>query len=579
MNSQSLTPLDAGSAQRTPAPEAGFLAFLDSVHAEDLGGHWLASCPTCGGDDCVTIYTLDDERQRRPIVRALCSTVDCSPFPDVDLGHIHAGDFFQVDFAGLELFNDVGRSTALLAVLRDEGYQVRWVEPSDTYYLWDGKRWHGEATEIIRRLAHLLGERIAEQGEELNRAKATTTDTARRKEYEAMAATLAAANNAVNSARNLDTAVKELRRLPGVAVGDGVFDGRDDLLGVANGVVDLRTGKLLENQPHLMVTQHIRTAYDPCAFAPRWTKLIAEALPTAEDGKWLQRWLGYSITGCVEEEKMALFYGDGRNGKGCITETMRSVFDAVAVEESFGTFMENRRGNRDANALAMLRHARAVMASEGEDNQVLAAASIKELTGGNEINAKVLFKDVFHYKPKYKLTLSTNHRPQVRDNSSALWARMMVLPFPNSFVGREDFDLKRRLREDEAEGVLAWVVRGSVDWFANKLGTTETITAETAAYRATTDTLGGFLKECTDITDDAPEVQYKRVYGRYRGWCVANKEDHPIRTRTFSQMLDNRPGVSVVPDVRGVKQVRGLLLLNDAAEYDFLDPISSGNRS
>lgn len=216
------------------------------------------------------------------------------------------------------------------------------------------------------------------------------------------------------------------------------FDANLWLLNCANGVLDLRSGELKPHDPELKLSKLCPIAYNPQAQAPRWGEFIRDI--TLEDGElsaFLQRALGYSITGDVREDKLFICWGSGANGKSTLLQTIRRVLGDYAKTIAPDTLLK-KRGDTHPTAVADLHGVRFAIAIETDEDQFLAEARVKALTGRDAIKARYLHRNYFEFEPQAKIWLATNHRPVVRDTSYAMWRRLALIPF------RAFFPLKRK---------------------------------------------------------------------------------------------------------------------------------------
>lgn len=253
------------------------------------------------------------------------------------------------------------------------------------------------------------------------------------------------------------------------------FDKHPDLLNCANGVLNLRTGDLVPHSHGQRFTYCIETGYDEGAECLQWLKFLDEVL-IPEGGEdegvldYIQLALGYTLTGLTSEECLFYLTGPTRGGKGTFVETIRTLLGShLSAEVAFDSFAGRRRAGDQNFDLAPLKTCRFLAASEGERTTKLNAAFINRITGGNSIRAAFKYETPFDYRPMYKIWLSSNYAPKSDPSDNAVWGRFRVIPFPNSFLGREDKHLKARLRRPgELRGILAWLVEGAMRWY--KLG-------------------------------------------------------------------------------------------------------------
>jgi putative DNA primase/helicase len=259
------------------------------------------------------------------------------------------------------------------------------------------------------------------------------------------------------------------------------------LLNCRNGTLDLRSGSL---RPHCradLLTRCLTVAYVPEARCPTWERFLWRVLggiipPAGTDTggiphapateadarasrlvRFLQRAVGYTLTGVTSEDCLFLLYGRGRNGKSRFLEALHALLGPYAKTASMRTFLVQ---NHDTvrNDLADLYGVRYGSTSEVQEGQRFSEGLVKQLTGGDRIKARFLFQEYFEFVPQFKLFLACNHKPIVRGTDLAIWERIKLVPFTVTIPPEErDTDLGTKLRA-ELEGIFAWAVRGCLAW-------------------------------------------------------------------------------------------------------------------
>lgn len=298
------------------------------------------------------------------------------------------------------------------------------------------------------------------------------------------------------------------------------FDTDPWLLACANGVIDLRTGELRTARQDDMITLSTELVYNPQAEANRWYQFLDEVFNADEELiSFIQRAVGYSLTGLTSEQCFFPCWGNGANGKSVFLQTLRLILGEYAESTPFSTFLDD--GRRDStNDVAALRSARVVTASEVAEGKSLNEARIKTLTGGDPVTARFLFAEYFTYTPQYKIWLAVNHKPNVRDMSEATWRRVRLIPFTAHFPpDKADPDLVQKLAA-EASGILTWAISGCILWQTLGLGTAKAVRAATAQYRQEQDEIGQFVDECC-VVQELARVRAGALYKVYREWCKA----------------------------------------------------------
>jgi P4 family phage/plasmid primase-like protien len=290
------------------------------------------------------------------------------------------------------------------------------------------------------------------------------------------------------------------------------------LLGATNGVIDLRTGMLRAGRPDDRITRQVRASFDPMATCPLWDATVAAIFEHDQElMAYFDRYVGYSLSGDCREESLALCWGDGANGKGTLLNTLGWLLGDYADDLPFSAFELHSRAGIP-NDIAKIAGKRFVTASETGETQRLNEPRVKALTGRDPITARFLHREFFTFQPVAKFWLSTNHRPQVRDDSLGFWRRIHLIPFKASFIGREDKTLKDRLR-GELRGILARAVRGSLAWQRDGLNPPNAVRAATEHYRIESMPLARFLDECCVVQPDkhATFGELFQVYVRWAG--------------------------------------------------------------
>jgi putative DNA primase/helicase len=254
----------------------------------------------------------------------------------------------------------------------------------------------------------------------------------------------------------------------------------------------------------------------------------------------LQRAAGYSLTGDTREEVLPFVHGEGGSGKSTFGEALKSVLGDYAVTADFESFLR-RRDTGIRNDLARLAGARLVLSLEVEDGRRLATALLKSLTGRDTISARFLNHEFFEFRPAFKLWLVANHRPTADASDEGLWRRVLLVPFTVALPPDErDPIVKQVLTEDPKarSAILAWAVRGALEWQARGLQVPDSVRLATKGYREECDDLAGFFEDCCVFNRDA-RTKSADLIASCGTWCAANNVTIP-GTKILTAALSRR---------------------------------------
>jgi P4 family phage/plasmid primase-like protien len=421
---------------------------------------------------------------------------------------------------GVYLCTDTGNAERLAD---RHGANLRYCHPWGKWLLYDGTRWRVDDRGAVVRLAKDTARSIFEEAKEAH--------------SDAAANQLGKWASSSLSESKLRAMISLCQSEPGIPVLPDELDASPDLLNVLNGTIDLRSGKLREHRREDLITRVAPVEYDPDANAPAWETFLERVLPGEELRAFVQRALGYSATGDTSEQCMFINHGGGANGKSTFQEAISAALGEYSMRTPTEMLLA-RRSDGVPNDVARLKGARFVSASETEEGRRLAESRIKDLTGQDTITARFMKAEWFDFAPTHKLWLSTNHKPEIRGTDAAIWRRIRLVPWAVTIPPAEqDKKLPIALRHELA-GILAWVVRGCLQWRREGLQAPDEVRKATGEYRAEMDVLAGFLVECCEL--DTGHWEYaKDLYECYKRWCDENGE-RPEPQRKFGGRLGER---------------------------------------
>jgi putative DNA primase/helicase len=448
----------------------------------------------------------------------------CSPpLPDGELETIAHSVAAYNSADPLLLFkrSDTGNAERFLHLFSD---RVRFVDDYKSWHVWKDGYWKRDnkrvvkqfGAELIRRLYH-VGMSIEDEGE--------------RGEFIHFVAS-------VDRRSRINDAIEMASSDPKVALEPGDLDRDTMLLNVKNGSIELATMTFREHRQEDYCTRQAGVAYDPAAECPTWKYFLAQVFNGNEELEtFVQRAVGYSLTGDVSEQCFFILYGTGSNGKSTLLEVVTQLLGHYAARTPVETIMIKKDAGIP-NDVARLKGARLVHTVETEAGKRLAESMVKSLTGGDTMVARFLHAEFFEFHPQFKLWLATNHEPKIRGQDLAIWRRIHEIPFDVKFEGdARDPKLLGKLLS-ELPGVLNWALEGCRLWQGDGLKVPAVVKAATDKYRTEQDSLAEFFEECC-IRDRAADVSASDLYQAYRRY-VERTGDHLVSQTVLGSMMRER---------------------------------------
>jgi putative DNA primase/helicase len=439
---------------------------------------------------------------------------------------------------------DLANSERLVA---RHGADLRYVAATRQWHVSDGRRWQADDTGEVERRAKETARAIYLEAE-------AATSATRRKEL---------ASHAVRSeaAAKIAAMITLAQSDAAIALRADDLDADPWLLNVANGTIDLRTGELRPHRREDLITKLAPVAYDPAARLELFEAFLFQTFGgDAELIRYVQKAAGYSLCGDTREEALFIAHGPTGGGKTSLAEALRAALGDYAATADPETFLTSRRdGGAPRADIARLRGRRLVVGVEVDQDRRMAEGLVKQLTGGDTVVARHLYRDHFEFRPQFKLWIFANDAPRVRDDDDAVWRRLRLVPFTHP-VPREQRDpqLKVALRDPRVGGpaVLAWAVAGCVLWQREGLGTPPVIESATQSYREAQDPVADFVAESC-VVEDGAWATTEELYAAYSAWAKAAGERQPLAKRGFAQRLE-RHGFPAAKGAKGVRVRRGI---------------------
>lgn len=385
------------------------------------------------------------------------------------------------------------------------GDRVRFDHRHSRWLVWKGHRWQSDADGAVRRYSLKNARALLVDSSDLNDTKAK----------------LEVSRFAIlsESAGKIEATLNIAKYLKPVADEGTSWDLQPMLLAVKNGVIDLTTGNLRDGKPDDRITQVADVSFDEKAESPLWINFLNEVFQEdAELVRYLQKCLGYSLTGLTNEQVLFICFGQGSNGKSVFFKIIQEILGDYAHNAPSSLF---QKGNSSAipNDVAATESKRFLISSETLTTSRLNEQRLKSWTGGDKQTARFLNHEFFTFEPTAKPWLFVNHKPVVDDDSYGFWRRVRVISFNRVFAPKEqDHELSNKLKSEKS-GILNWMIEGCL--LCQKEGlnpTPEIVTEATRAYQEESDLIAQFLSDCCELNPNS-KVKAAYVYKTYTGWC------------------------------------------------------------
>ncbi len=424
-----------------------------------------------------------------------------------------------------EPLTEGGNASRLIKLYGDD---IKYCHTSKKWLIWDGSRWRIDSDGKILRLAEDIVRylyQMASSAESPNarRALATFAKTSDRNFHQ---------KNVLEIAKNRD----------GIAITSEQLNRDPWLLGTPKGVMDLKALTIKEPDRKDLITRSIGATHDPSAKCDLWLAFLDKIFRgDRELIGYIQRAVGYCLSGSMVEQVFFFCHGRGQNGKSVFLGVLRALFGDYAYQADFTSFLV-QRSDKVRNDLAALVGMRLIIASEAEEGSKLSMQIIKTWNGGEPITARFLHAEFFTFRPEGKIWLAANTKPTISERNFAAWRRVRLIPFSVTIPkADQDKEQEKKLLQ-ELPGILQWALIGLKDYLDIGLEPPEAVKIATEAYRRENDSLEAFISECCQIHKLAV-CRNSYLFGAYEFFCRENGHRQISQTK-FSLELKAMPGIS-----------------------------------
>ena len=454
-----------------------------------------------------------------------------------------------------------------------EGTNFKYVTKFDQHIIWRGTSWEiDESGGGMLRISQRVVDTIKEDADALVKNKAAT------KKDMNVAGALKTWWKASEARARREAMIYLAHGEPGIEIAHTKLDANPWLFGVADGVIDLQTGKKMPPDRKYLLTKKVSYRYVPGAKAKLWEKFLGHVVPDKEIRDFLQRFVGYCLTGMVTERMFLILFGGGKNGKSVFIDTLQELLGPYGTSAAPGLLMSKNEAH--PTEVADLFGVRLAVASEIKKGRVFDEEAVKRLTGNDRLKARKMHENFWEFIPTFKLMLATNHKPQVRDDTPSFWDRLALIPFEVRISEEEDNKQLGQQLKAELPGILNWAIEGCVAWQKNGLKRPKAVMEAVDEYRSNEDTLGKFFEEECRFEPHF-ETKTTELTTAIRNWCKANNLTYTYREKDLAEKLAEN---GCIRDRVGPKQSRargwkGLGLLRHGTGGAVFEPIPVKLRS
>ncbi len=419
--------------------------------------------------------------------------------------------------------NDVGNAKRLAAKF---GTKIRYVHDKGQWLIWENGRWIVDQTGGMIEIAKAVARSIFDEA-----ANAPT---------EPLQKLLAVHASKSNNINRLLAMIKLTESIPEIVIQSSDLDKDPMILGVQNGALNLQTLQIRTQVPEDYITANAPVSFDINAQCPQFLKFLNEI--TGGDQhlqEFLQKIFGYCLTGDTSLQALFFLWGGGANGKSTFLNIMRDVLgDVLSKQCPSNTLMSQYGGHTNTSDIARLASTRLVVASEIEEGSYFDETLIKQLTGGEAVTSRQMYKSFFEYIPKYKILIGGNHKPRIMGSDDGIWRRFYLVPFTVTIPEAQRDPLLAEKLKAELPGILNWALLGGVALRRNGLLPPKAVTDACLEYRSEMDPIGDWLTdECR--VDPAFSEPLRVLYDNYKQWAYKNGLNC-LGVRKFSEKLQTR---------------------------------------
>ncbi len=456
--------------------------------------------------------------------------------------------------------NDTGNAERFVDEFGDD---FRYNFDNKCWVVWDGKTWVKDIKQEVKKMADKM----------ISEMKKEAVDEPNEKRAESLWKNI----KHLSSSSGKEAMLKEAQHIGKTGTTNSDYDRDIYLLNCLNGVVDLKTGKILPHDRSYMMSKNTNVNADMEGEPSEWIKALNGIFQGKSDViEFVHKAIGYTLTGDVKEQCFFQCYGNGSNGKSVFFNAIYNSLGDYSLNAQVESVL-TRGGGNSGNAspdIARMNGARFVRTNEPNEGARFNEGLIKQLTGGDVVTARYLYGSDFEFKPVFKLWIACNYKIVVRGTDRGIWRRMRLIPFEATFVGKnDDKGIESRISK-ELPKILGWAIKGCLKWQKEGLGIPKDIEVATSEYRDEMDIVESFSKECVRKKANSRE-RASDVFKAYREWAKEGNEWGGMTQAKFGIEMGKK---FEKRNINGYVYYLGMQLRKNERSYVYMKEDGDGNQ-
>lgn len=466
-------------------------------------------------------------------------------------------------------YTELGNAKRLPRLL--EG-NFHYIEATDKFVVFKEERWRSDENYTIIRMIDLLLDDLKADlvfsSKLLDRTKYLSETCKTEKEEALISARIKEINQHYKASQKktaIQATIDLFKAQKTITLPIGTFDSKGHFIGCKNGVIDLRDGSLVKNDPSYKMMKSTNVEFKKDAGCPKFLQFLGEIFQGDTNViEFIQLLAGQMLSGQPNKNKFPIFIGDGANGKSVLLDIFAWILGDYSEQTASDVFTEKRKDK--SYYQAELVGKRLVTMNETERGDKLDGAMVKSVVDSGLISARSPYGKPFSFQPVFTPIMCTNYMPYVSQDP-AIWRRLIIVPFTYTIpVESRDPNLTQDLIKNEASGIFNWMIKGAIEYFeVGRLNIPKCLEDIQIKYKKEFDNIGHFITECSDIhgltsPDDNLRCRITELRSGYARWCKENGY-YPLSTRQFRQELIKK-GIEIYKGSGGHEFVRGIGLTN-----------------